>query len=211
MAIERTPAAPRIPVIGIVGGVGSGKSTLAKWVAENHPVAIIDADRLGHAALELPQVIEQLRQTFGAEILDAAGRVQRSAVAARVFGDTPAHHTARQQLEAIVHPEIDRAVERQIAGFDPAFVKSVLLDAAVMLESGWRDHCDAVIFVDTPLERRRAWVQASRGWSAEELMRREASQWSLADKRAAADAVVVNDGTIEEGGARLWETIARFI
>jgi dephospho-CoA kinase len=196
-------------VIGIVGGVGSGKSALARWVAEHHPVAVIDADKIGHEVLVQPQVAAQLRQAFGAEILDESGRVQRASLAARVFGESDEHRAARSRLESIVHPEIDREVERQIGAMDRDAVRCVLLDAAVLLESGWRTHCDAVIFIDTPLARRRQWVQAGRGWSADELARREASQWPLDQKRAAADAVVVNDGTVAEGGARLWEAISR--
>ena len=201
----------RILVVGIVGGVGSGKSTLARWVAEHHPVAVIDADRIGHEVLQQPAVIARLRTIFGDQIVNAQGQIQRSALAARVFGDDPAQRAAKQQLEAVVHPEIQREVERRIAAFDPDEVKCVLLDAAVLLESNWRTHCDAVIFVDTPLERRQAWVEANRGWSAEELKRREASQWSLAEKRAAANAVVVNDGTVDESGTRLWSALARLI
>jgi dephospho-CoA kinase len=195
-----------LPILGIVGGIGSGKSTLARWVADHHPVAVIDADRLGHEVLQHPAVIAQLRQALGADIVDSNGQVLRSVLAACVFGDTLAHHSAREQLEAIVHPAIGREVERQIAALDPAMTKCVLLDAAVLLEAGWRDRCDGLIFIDTPEDRRRAWV-AARGWSPAELARREASQWPLERKRQAADAAVANDGTVEEAGERLWQAV----
>jgi len=197
-----------IPVVGVVGGIGSGKSALTRWVAEHQPVVVIDADRIGHQVLERPDVIAQLRQTFGEAICDDRGQIVRSALAKRVFGDTAEHHAARTKLEAVSHPRIRDEIERQIAALDPATVKYVLLDAAVLLESQWKTFCDAIVFIDTPTERRQAWV-ANRGWSPEELARREASQWSLADKRAAANAVVVNNGTVADGGERLWEAMNR--
>jgi dephospho-CoA kinase len=197
----------RVPVIGIVGGIGSGKSTLARWVAERHPVVVIDADRIGHQVLERPDVIERLRQHFGDAILNDRGQIDRSALAKRVFGTTTGHQSARLQLETVVHPEIQREIERQIAAIDANAVRYVLLDAAVLLESKWSTVCDRVVFVDTPDERRRKLVADNRGWSSEELARREASQWSLASKRAHADAVVLNDGTVAEGGERLWQAI----
>lgn len=200
----------RIPVVGIVGGIGSGKSTLARWVAEHYPVVAIDADRVGHRALERPEVIQQLRAAFGDEILNAQGAIERSQLARRVFGDTPAHEADRRRLEQIVHPEIQREIERQIAGLNPAAVCCVLLDAAVLLESGWSRFCDGLVFVDTPEDQRLRWVTQRRGWTAEELARRTASQWPLERKRAAAQAVVVNDGSVEQGGERLWRVLQQF-
>lgn len=193
-----------------MGGIGSGKSTLARWVAERHPVAVIDADRIGHQLLEAPAVIERLRREFGDAILNERGQIDRSALAKRVFGPSAEHRSARSTLEAVVHPMIQREIERQIAAVDTNMVRCVLLDAAVLLESRWSTVCDRVIFIDTPDERRRAHVSANRGWSGEELARREASQWPLAEKRARAGAVVTNDGTVAEGGERLWRAIEAF-
>lgn len=200
----------RIPVVGIVGGIGSGKSTLAQWVAEHYPVVAIDADRLGHRALERPEIIQQLRVAFGDDILNAQGKIERSLLAHRVFGDSPVHEANRHRLEQIVHPEIQREIERQIAELNPAAVCCVLLDAAVLLESGWDHFCDVLVFVDTPEDQRMRWVTQRRGWTAQELARRAASQWPLERKRAVAQAVVVNDGPVEQGGERLWRVLQQF-
>jgi dephospho-CoA kinase len=201
----------RIRVIGIVGGVGSGKSALARWVAEHHPVAVIDADKIGHEVLQLPEVIAKLRQTFGDQILDAGGQIQRSALAAQVFGDDPAKQAAKRQLEAIVHPEIQREIEKQIASVDCTTVECVLLDAAVLLEAGWRGETHGLIFIDAPIERRREWVAEKRGWSAEELARRERSQWPIGLKQQLADRTVRNDGSIEIAGKQLWDAVSEEI
>src|SRR5690349_117998 len=108
MSSEQIQAAHAIPVIGIVGGVGSGKSSVAKKLAELVPTAIIDADKLGHQALELPDVKQKLQQRFGGEIFDADGNVIRAQLAKRVFGEDNVTRAARADLEAITHPEISR-------------------------------------------------------------------------------------------------------
>lgn len=196
---------PRVPVVGLVGGIGSGKSAVARWVAAHHPVVVVDADALGHAALADAAVREELRRAFGPDIFDADGQVRRAALAARVFGESADQQSARRTLEAIIHPHIKAEFARVLATVDPQRTCAVLLDAAVLLEAGWRDVCLAVVFVDAPESARRQRVAERSGWSGEELARREASQWPLDRKRAASDYVLVNDRSLETAGQRLWE------
>ncbi len=200
------PSRPPVPVIGIVGGIGSGKTALTRWVAERYPVVLIDADQLGHAALTDPAIITQLQAVFDDSILDASGAISRVELAKRVFGPDSDQRIARQQLEAIVHPAIRQRALAQMAATDPQTHVAILLDAAILLETGWRDMCDLVVYVDTPNAQRQAAV-AARGWSPAQLAEREASQWSLDRKRAAADVVIRNDSTLAEAGSRLWQTI----
>ncbi|MDZ4685974.1 MAG: dephospho-CoA kinase [Planctomycetaceae bacterium] len=193
-----------VPVVGLIGGIGSGKSAVAKWVADRHPVLVIDADRLGHQALDLKSLRDQLRAAFGDDIFDNAGRIVRSALGRTVFGESEAQQSARRKLESIVHPEIRRAIEQQLRTLDASTHQYVLLDAAVMLETGWSNVCEEIVFIDTPEEQRRERVLA-RGWSADELARREASQWPLEQKRQAATQVIRNDGSLDDAGTALWE------
>ncbi len=200
-----------VPLVGIVGGVGSGKSSLARWVAEHHPAVVLDADGIGHELLGDPEVRSRLRELFGDGIFNSAGAVHRPALAARVFGASAEHRKARHQLDALLHPLIRKEIVRRVGLVDPKLVRVVFLDAALLLEAGWRDVCRAVVFIDTPEVRRAAWVQANRGWSLDELHRREASQWSLEKKRQAADVVIANTGEIAEGAAALLDEIQQFL
>lgn len=81
--------------------------------------------------------------------------------------------------------------------------EAVLLDAAVLFEAGWDELCDAVVFVEVPEAIRLERVSRTRGWNAEELEKREASQLSLAEKKKRADSIVDNSGSITEAGTRL--------
>lgn len=188
------------PVIGLVGGVGSGKSTLARWVAERIHAGLIDADAVGHQVLCEERVRDKLRTTFGDAVFNATGFVDRSRLAAVVFGESEAQLHARQQLEKIVHPVIHETIESEIRGHraNPD-CPCILLDAAILFEAGWQNRCDYVIFVDAPVALRRQRT-ASRGWDAETHRRREASQMSLHEKQQLADYTVSNTDDIEQAG-----------
>jgi len=190
---------PPKPVIGLVGGIGAGKSLAAAALARRGG-AVVDADRIGHAVLNRPEVVARLVGRWGPGVLRPDGTPDRRAIAAVVFAD-PAERAA---LEAAVFPGIGRLAREQIAAAraDPA-VRFVVLDAAVMMEAGWHGVCDKVIYVDAPREVRLRRLAARSGWTADDLTAREAAQMSPAGKMARADAVVVNDGTPDELAARL--------
>ncbi len=188
----------RKPVIGVVGGIGVGKSTVAGLLAARGG-RLIAADPIAHQALRDPWIREQIVARFGPHVIDAQGEVDRRKLGEIVFADTQ----ARRDLEAWVHPWVRQKVHqiRDHAEHDPE-VRFLVLDAAVMLEAGWRDSCDYLIFVDVPrdvqLQRLRA-----RGWTAEHIAAREKAQWPLAEKARWADAIVRNGGDLEETARQL--------
>ena len=182
----------RVPLVGIVGGVGAGKSSVVRNV-KSLRLHLIDADRIGHEQLAVQEIKEQIVKAFGTQVLDSTGSISRPNLAAQVFGESPEKQLKRQQLNSIVHPAIRSEIRHQINAA-PQDVDAIILDAALLLEAGWADECDAVIFIDTPLEVRQQRVAVNRGWSTEELQRREASQWSLSKKRELARFVVDNSG-----------------
>lgn len=188
-------------VVGIIGGIGSGKSAVARSLSNHFRTRIIDADRVGHEVLTLPTVKDRIRATFGKDVFDASN-IDRRALAARVFGDSPQQIQSLAQLNQIVHPEIRRQLAAQIDSTD-ASVQLIVLDAAVMLEAGWSDLCHAVVFVEVPFGSRLARVEVQRGWDEDELRRREASQFSLDEKRQACDFTVQNDRDVESAATQV--------
>ena len=120
-------------IVGVVGGIGSGKSAVCRWVSNHDPsIRVIDADRDGHRALELPAVKQALQTAFGRDILGADGKLIRSAIASRVFGDSPESQDARRKLEAIVHPAIAKLRDDQLAELSSnRTIRAVLVDAGV--------------------------------------------------------------------------------
>jgi dephospho-CoA kinase len=186
------------PVIGLVGAIGAGKSVAAAAFAGLGGV-VIDADRLGHAVLELAEVKSALVERWGERVLRPNGSVDRRAVAEIVFAD-PAE---RKALEVVVFPPITALAREQVAAAqaDPS-IRFVVLDAPTLLEAGWESLVDRLVYVDAPRPVRLARVR-SRGWTAADLAAREAAQLPAAEKLARCDAVVVNDGSVDELQARI--------
>lgn len=209
-----------IPVIGIVGGVGSGKSTVARASAQHRQLVVIDADQIGHQVLELKPVKVALRERFGDSIFDSSGEIHRPTLGGLVFGTDPTHERNRLDLEAIVHPQIRQEIIRQIEAAQLAedevsdeagksHTDAVILDAAVLLESGWHEVCDDFVFIDTPLEQRLRNI-SNRGWDASELQRRESHQLSLEQKKNACRFVIDNSTTIDHACQQLIDILDSF-
>jgi len=181
------------PIIGLVGGIGAGKSTVAR-ILQSLGAAVIDSDRLAHDELANPEVIATLRGWWGDKVCPS-NDVDRKALASIVFSDP----RKLDRLEKLLYPRIHRQRERLVEGFnaDPA-VRAIALDAPKLYEAGLGDYCDAVIFVAADWPDRVRRVAASRGWSEEELRRRENFQNSLDTKRANADHVVINHSSLDQ-------------
>ena len=183
--------------IGLTGGIGSGKSSVARVLAELGAV-VVDTDGIARA-LTLPggAAIAPIRVAFGAEMIDASGALDRARMRERAFSDA----AAKRRLEAILHPLIGLETERQAerAGSAPAIV----FDVPLLVESGrWRARVDKVLVIDCPESTQVERVVARAGWSPDAVRAVIAGQASRAQRRAAADAVIANDGLTLDALAR---------
>jgi dephospho-CoA kinase len=185
------------PIIGIAGGIGSGKSRVARLFGELG-CAVIDSDAQVRDVYAREDVRRTLKQWWGEGVFKPGGELDRAAVAARVFSDPG----ERARLEALVHPLVAEARDEAMraAARDPQLVAFVW-DTPLLFEVGLRAQCDAVVFVDAPLELRLRRVRRTRGWDAAELARRENLQWPLDRKRNLSDDVVTNTADAGEGSA----------
>lgn len=181
----------KIPIIGLLGGIGSGKSLVADQFRRLGCV-VIDADRMARAMLDRPEIVRQLVQWWGAAILDPQGKPSRPAIARIVFDDPK----QRQRLEALIHPlvlaeraELIKQYQQMVEGRAVAIVD----DTPLLMEVGLDKQCDVRVFVRVPQEVRLRRVMERRGWSAEELAKREKEQYPLDSKAQDADYVVDND------------------
>ncbi len=180
-------------VVGLIGGIGSGKSQVAAAFAR-HGARVIAGDQLAHAALRDPDIRARIAARWGEGVLDEDGEVNRRRLAAVVFAD-PAELKA---LEAITHPWIRRRLhgEMEAARANPR-VPLVVLDAAIMLEAGWNDVCDCLVYIEAPRAVRLARVARQRGWTEKEVDAREQAQLPLTEKVVRADHVLDNSASLE--------------
>jgi len=192
-----------IPVIGIIGGIGSGKTSIAKALGQIMSVCLLDADLAGHEVLKQPETKEILKNTFSQEIFDPSGEVDRSELAQLVFGKEENCHRALQQLNEITHPRIHKYLEEQLSEIQRKEACEItILDAALLLEAGWSESCDAIVYLEVPEQIRLRRVQ-KRGWSEQQFRDREASQLPLHIKSEKSDVSISNGGDIEVAAQKL--------
>ncbi len=176
-------------LVGLTGGLASGKSTVARWLGEAG-FLVVDADRVV-AELYAPggRGAAAVRDLFGPEALTPEGAVDRVKVAEQVFADAP----ARRRLEQAIHP----LVRRHFAQMARDAEGVVVYEATLLVESGHSESFDLVISVEAPEERRLGWAMA-RGMDETQAKARLAAQGDGARRRAGADRVLANDGTLDD-------------
>lgn len=124
-------------------------------------------------------------------------QIDRGRLAAVVFDPNDSERKNLRRLNALTHPAIGEAVSAQIERFRADGVKRVILDAPLLFETGMETRCDKTVFVDARWSVRRDRVR-NRGWTEEEWLRRESTQFSPEMKRERADFVLDNNGPFSE-------------
>lgn len=193
-------------VVGLSGGIGSGKSTVARMLVARGAV-LIDADAIVHE-LQAPgaPMLAELAEAFGPEILGPDGALDRARLADRVFRDPE----ARRRLEAIVHPRVGAEMARRLAAAREAGAPVVVLDIPLLFEGRARAAAggpargasalpfDATVLVYAPREVQIERTVARDGCTRAEAERRVAAQMPIEEKRALADHVIDNSGSLAE-------------
>ncbi|MCB9882557.1 MAG: dephospho-CoA kinase [Planctomycetes bacterium] len=188
---------PNLRLIGVVGGVGSGKSRVARTL-ESLGARTLDADRIAHDVLASDEMRAELERLFApTPITDPGGKVDRAAIAARVFEARRASGSEKPPLlaalERLIHPGVRRTVLARLAAWNAEGKPHVVaLDVPLLVEKGWHLLCDAVVYVDASDDERLRRVVQTRGWTVEAWRAREGAQAPLELKRRLASTVVPN-------------------
>jgi len=199
-------------IIGLTGNIATGKSTVARLL-RRLGATVIDADRVAHATMVPGTAVwEAVRRTFGPEVVAANGTIDRRRLGRIVFGD----RAALARLEAIVHPAVRVALEERLGSLQrrrppPAVV---VIEAIKLLEGGLGAICDEVWLVVAPREVQMERLLRTRRLSPEEAVRRIDAQPPAEPKRARADVVIANEGSLaelERQVERAWERIPRHV
>ena len=183
-------------VIGIVGGMGAGKSTVVALLSEMEPVSSISADLIGHEILRKGEpAYMPILEAFGPGILDESGEIVRKKLGQAVFGD----EEKVKRLNEITHPLIMERVIWQIeASKRVTPQRHIILEAALLLESGLVDLTDLVIAVYADPSVRMKRVIQREGLSKSQIIKRFKAQKEWEEIKAAADYVIDNSVSLEE-------------
>ena len=183
--------------IGLTGSIACGKSAVSQYLRELG-YFVADADAISRS-LTAPggRALPLLREAFGDGIFDGAV-LNRRRLGSIVFGD----ERKREQLNAILHPLIIRAVQAELEAND-APDTLVFGDVPLLYESGMAHMFDRILVVSAPRETQIARLLARDGLSREDAERRIDAQMPLAQKCALADAVINTDGPMENTRAQV--------
>jgi dephospho-CoA kinase len=194
-------------IVGLTGGIGSGKSAVADlFAAQGAPV--VDTDAIAHSLTGSGgAAMSAIRAEFGDRVTSADGALDRAAMRGIVFADP----SARKRLEAILHPMIRAESERQVAT-GAARAPYVILMVPLLVESGdYRKRVDRIAVVDCAEATQIARVMSRNNLPRDEVERILAAQASRAERLAAADDVIDNDGELADAAAPQIERLHRTV
>lgn len=181
----------RTQVIGLTGGIAMGKSTVAGRF-ERRGLPVVDSDVLARQVVEPGQpALDEIREQFGAEVMDGTGRMDRAAMARRVFTD----EGARRALEAILHPRIREAWQREAQGWRQSGRPAGVVVIPLLFETDAGGEFDTVVCVACTASSQQQRL-ADRGWSAEMAAARVHAQWPVSRKMALASHVIWTEGDL---------------
>lgn len=195
-------------LIGLTGNIGSGKSTVAQMLSERG-ATIIDADVLARRAVEVgTAAYQRIVERWGAEVLSPDNHLDRAALRRVVF----ANHEQLEELNQIVHPEVEKLRARLVEQARKRNDRIVVCDIPLLFERHMTDRFDRIILVDAHRAVRLERLVQDRGLRETEAMDMIAAQMPAELKRARADFIIENDGTLTQLERRVqdvWSALAR--
>ena len=190
-------------VVGLTGGIGTGKSEVAR-VLKDLGATVINADIIGHEAYRPhSEIWQEVVETFGESVLQVNGEIDRKELGNIIFRDPG----ARAKLNSIMHPWMARTIEDRIRELGQRGVEAVVVEAALLIEAGWRYLVDEVWVTSAPEEEVVRRVRQRSNLAELDIRRRVNSQMPVTEKLKQADVVLENDGELGELRAqveRLW-------
>ena len=177
--------------IALTGGIASGKTAVAQLFAQRG-IPVLDTDQIARDVVEPGQpALAQIVESFGPDILDASGRLDRARMRDRVFADP----TQRKLLESILHPAIRGELNRRSLEAEGPYQIHVI---PLLVETGQRGNYDRVLVVDCPEEEQMRRLALRDGSTVEQARNILAAQVSREQRLSVADDVIVNTGTVED-------------
>src|SRR5690625_5262513 len=181
-------------IIGLTGSIGTGKSTVSEMFKQLQ-IPVVDADIIARRVVEPNEpTYKKIIETFGESILHDDRTLNRQALGKIVFND----QQKRQQLNEIIHPAIRQEMLRQRDHHITNGEKCVVLDIPLLFESKLTHFIDKIIVVATDEKIQLERVIARDQSTKEEALQRIKTQIPITQKTKLADAVINNNGTIEE-------------
>ena len=183
-------------IIGVTGGIGSGKSTVLELLERDYGAKVILADQVGHQAMEqgTPTYFKMV-DTFGTKIVTSEGEIDRAVLAEILFSSSE----QLQLQNEIVHPFVNEYISKRISQWGEAdTVNMIVIESAILFESGCDQFCKEVWLVLADDEARIRRLQKSRGYTREKAQLYMGNQCDYRRYCERCSCVIQNDEDIEK-------------
>ena len=194
--------------IGITGGIGAGKSKLLAYIRKHYKCEIYLADEAAHQ-VEQPgtECFKKLTALLGPEIIGGDGRIDRAAMADKIFAD----EGLLQQVNGIVHPTVrEFLLERLSEAREKREIELFFVEAALLIEAGYGQIVDELWYIHTDSGVRTERLKDSRGYSEEKIRQIMDRQLSEEIFRRNCDFVIDNSGTLEDSYKQIDKKLEAF-
>jgi dephospho-CoA kinase len=192
--------------VGLTGNIAAGKSSVAR-VWRSRGATIIDADELSRRVVDPgTPAFAAIAAEWGDRVMEPGGALDRAALRSIVFADPE----ARERLESIVHPAVAALREDEYRTAVERGERVVVADIPLLFEVGMADEFDVIVLVDAPEETRLMRLVGDRGLELDEAQRMIAAQMPSELKRARADVVIENAGSLvelERRAGEVWDEL----
>lgn len=174
-------------LIGLTGNIASGKSKISEYL-KSKGFKIIDADSIGKSVLSFNNIKNKLVRTFGKDILENDGSINRRELGKIVFSSKE----NLKKLNRITLPVLTKLIKKKINELKRKKVKYAILDAAILIEANWHKLVDEVWVVYTDPEIQLERLIKRENYSIDEAKNRINAQLSIEEKLKYADKIINN-------------------
>lgn len=181
-------------ILGITGGAGSGKTTVVEQIEKTVPTVFLHCDVIAHKLMEPGGAsYDALVKEFGKGILEEEHQENSPISRPKLAKVAMATEESRLRLNELTHPLVQQAVEGELKRLaEEDFCGVAVIEAALLIEAGYKSICDSLWYVHAPLEHRIRRMKEKRGYSDEKISNILAGQLSEAEFKANADVVIEN-------------------
>jgi dephospho-CoA kinase len=191
-------------IIGLTGSIASGKSTVSSMLT-NRGFPIVDADLVARKVVEKGEpTLQMIVESFGEEVLLPNGTLDRAKLGTIIFNDP----SKRKMLNDIMHPAIRAEMLRQRDEWLSNGANTVIMDIPLLFESRLQHYVEKILVVSVTEEVQLKRLMQRNQLSEEEALSRIRSQLPISEKEKGADAVIYNNGSIEETEQQLEKILA---